>query len=194
MAERGIDGSCIVDVGGVGYEVLVPVRTLGRLPAPPEVATLHVHTHVREDALVLFAFASVEDRAAFRALLGVAGIGPKMALAVLSVLDAPQLAAAVARADKAAFKNIPGIGKKTIERLLIDLKDKVNDLASHGGALPPAIGLPAPVPAGNVGIVVDALVQMGFKPHEAERAVAALPEPEQKPVEKLLREALSALA
>src|SRR5690349_9870494 len=125
VAERGEDGSCVIDVGGVGYEIFVPLGTLGRLPLPPAEVTLHVHTHVREDALVLYGFASLDDRAAFRTLLGVAGIGPKMAIAILSALDASELAAAVQSGDTARLRGIPGVGKKTTERLVLELKDKL---------------------------------------------------------------------
>jgi Holliday junction DNA helicase RuvA len=190
VAERGNDGSCVLDVGGVGYELFVPLGALARLPAAPGEVTLHVHTHVREEAFVLYGFAEPEDRAAFRAVLGVSGVGPKMALALLSTLSAGELAAAIASEDKSRFKGIPGVGKKTIERLLLELKDK----------LPTITGAPkagrAPVVAGGNGAlsaVASALVQMGYKPSEADRAVAKLADTKDKPVEALLREALNAL-
>ena len=104
----------LIDVNGVGYEVFIPMGTLGRLPAPPESITLHVHTHVREDQLVLYGFARAEDKRAFRTLLGVSSIGPKLAMAILSGLDARQLASAIASQDKTRFKGIPGVGKRSI--------------------------------------------------------------------------------
>ena len=192
VVERNVDGTCVIDVAGVGYEVFVPQSTQPRLPAPPEEVTLHVHTHVREDALSLFGFATSLDRAAFRALLGVSGVGPKIALALLSALDGRSLALAVASGDKARFSGIAGVGKKTVERLVLELKDKMPLLVGTS-----SIGVPAPGPtgiAGSLGRVVGALVQLGYKQGEAERAVARLRDPEGKTVDVLLREALGALS
>lgn len=194
LAEPSDDGAVIVDVGGVGYEVHVPLGSLGRLPRSPEVAVLHVHTHVREDALTLYGFASQADRDAFRTLLGVSSIGPKSALSIMSVLDAERLAMAVTRSDKTAFKGIPGVGKKTVERLMIDLKDKLVAVAATAGT-GPAPAPAAPPPTGPLATVAAALVQMGYKPAEADRAVAQITtQAEGKPVEALLREALAVLA
>jgi Holliday junction DNA helicase RuvA len=200
LVERAIDGTCIVDVGGVGYEVTVPLGTLGKLPADGERATLFVHTHVREDALVLYGFASLDDRAAFRTLLGVSSVGPKVSLAILSSLDARALATAIALGDRNAFKGITGVGKKIVERLLLELKDKMLVSASSPGSLSApvvtAARTPARAPDDPLGVVSSALVQMGYKPAEAERAVARLAEREdvagRAPAE-LLREALGLL-
>lgn len=197
ILERSLDGSAVLDVNGVGYEVFVPLGSLGRLPAPPEPVTLFIHTHVREDALSLFGFATSEDRAAFRTLLGVSSIGPKLALAVLSHLDATALAQAIARQDKQVLVSIPGVGKKLVERLLLELKDKLGFVSastplsmSAGGAMPATI-----LPAGPLAATASALVSMGFRPQEADRAVAAIAkDAEGKTVEQLLREALSAVA
>lgn len=185
------DGSCVVDVGGVGYELFVPLGMLGRMPKPPEEATFEVHTHVREDAIVLYGFATPEDRAAFRTVLSVSGIGPKIALSILSSLRADELALAVSRGDAARFKGISGVGKKIVERLLLELRDKlpVSPIAPR----PAPEVRPAP-PSGPLHSVASALVQMGYKPSEAERAVARIEAPEGKEVAALLREALSALA
>ena len=192
IAEVGLDGSVLVAVGGVGYEVHVPVGALGRLREGEE-ATLYVHTHAREDALMLYGFASAEDKSAFRILLGVNGVGPRLAMAILGVLDAHELAAAVAREDRAALKGIPGVGKKTVERILLDLKDKLLVFGQGPGAPRPAVAKPAATPTGPVAQVVAALVGMGYKPAQAERAVEGI-DAEGKKVEALLREALSALA
>jgi len=194
VVERNPDGSCVLDVGGVGYEVFVPLGGMGALPEPPEPVTLHVHTHVREDAFVLYGFPSVADRDAFRTVLGVGGVGPKIALAILSALPAASLAQAIAAGDRAVFKGIPGVGKKTAERLLLELTDKIGAIASR--ATGPAALRPAATPAlrsGPLGTVAAALVQMGYKQAQAERAVAELGEPEGRPVEELLRAALSQL-
>jgi holliday junction DNA helicase RuvA len=196
IVDQGLDGACVVDVSGVGYEVHVPLGSLGRLPRPPEAATLHVHTQMREDSLTLYGFASTDDRTAFRTLLGVTGIGPKLALSILGSLSAAELADAINRGDKNRFKGVSGVGKKLVERLVLELKDKLD---FSGGSL----GLPsAPVRAvqppafdGPLGTVHGALVQMGFKPGEADLAVHKIKsQAEGKAAEVLLREALSAMS
>lgn len=195
IADRLPDGSCVVDVAGVGYEVFVPLGSLGRLPAPPEAVTLHVHTHVREDALVLYGFATAEDRSAFRTLIGVSSIGPKLALALLSAMDAPQLASAIASQDPKRFKGIPGVGKKIVERILLELRDSFGLSAP---ATPLAVGGPVlSRPSGNTPLaqLASALVSMGFKPGEADRAVAAVAEgAEGKTMDALLKDALAQLS
>ena len=200
LVERAIDGTCILDVGGVGYEVTVPLGTLGKLPADGERTTLFIHTHVREDALMLYGFASLDDRAAFRTLLGVSSVGPKVSLAILSSLDARALGTAIALGDRNAFKGISGVGKKIVERLLLELKDKLLVSPSSAGTLsapaPTNARPPTRASSDAFGVVAGALVQMGYKPAEAERAVARLAEHEEsagKPAEVLLREALGLL-
>lgn len=195
--ERGADGTIVLDVNGVGYEVAVPLGGLGRLPAPPADVTLHVHTHVREDQISLYGFATSEDRAAFRTLLTVSSVGPKLALAVLSHLDAPALAQAIAREDGARFKGIPGVGKKIADRLLLELRDKLGFLTAGAtsGLSGASSSMPLAIPAGPLGQVAGALVSMGFKPSEAERAVVAITKSSDgKSVDVLLREALGAMA
>lgn len=197
IADRLADGSCIVDVGGVGYEVFVPLGALGRLPAPPEEVTLHVHTHVREDALVLFGFPRAEDKTAFRILLGVSSIGPKLAMAILTAMDARQLALAIASQDHKRFKGIPGVGKRTAERLLLELRDKLGFATLGSAAPPPATSSPSASPASSAPLpqVASVLVGMGFKPAEADRAVAAIADAaDGKPMETLLKDALLQLA
>lgn len=181
------DGTIVLDVGGVGYEVFVPLSSLVRLRGG-ESLTLHVHTHAREDALTLFGFPTRADKGAFRKLLGVSNVGPKLALAILGTLDAHQLALAVSREDRAALKGIPGVGKKTIERILLDLKDKL--VVRPGAAAASADAVPPPA-EGTLGNVVQALVQMGYKRAQAERAVEGL-DPEQD-VASALRQALAKL-
>jgi len=191
IVERGLEGGIVLDVAGVGYELAVPLGTLGRLPAPPEPVTLHVHTHVREDAFSLYGFATPEDRAAFRTLLGVSSVGPKLALAVLSHLDAPALAEAIASGDAGRFKGIPGIGKKIADRLVLELRDKLGFLSNVPAA---AAGSVLPRPAGPLAEVAAILVGMGYRPGEAERATAAIARgAEGKTAAVLLREALGAM-
>lgn len=198
IADRNPDGSCIVDVAGVGYEVFVPLGTLGRLPES-EAITLHVHTHVREDALVLYGFAKTEDRTAFRTLLGVSNIGPKLALAIMSGMDARQLAAAIASQDKARFKGIPGVGKRTVDRLLLELRDKLGFVSLGAAVAPPkkngkAPSAAPPAETSALTTVAGLLVSMGFKPPEADRAVAAIADDAgDAPVETLLKRALAHL-
>jgi Holliday junction DNA helicase RuvA len=194
LVDQAIDGACVLDVGGVGYEVYVPLGSLGRLPKPPETTTLHVHTHLREDALTLYGFATLDDRAAFRALLGVNGIGPKLALSILGSLPAGELADAINHADKKRLKGISGVGAKLVERLVLELKDKLH----FSGGVYVAPAAPRVVPqgfSGPLGTVHGALVQMGFKPGEADVAINKIqPHADGKATEVLLREALSALA
>lgn len=187
VAERGSDGSCVIDVGGVGYEVFVPARM--PLEGPPEKVTLHVHTHVREDAFVLYGFTDPRARTAFRTVLGVSGIGPKLALSLLSALSADDLAVAIAHQDRGAFKGITGIGKKTVDRLLLELRDKLPlaVASTSSGVVRAPVARP---PTGPLATVAGALVQMGYKPAEAERAIAGIVDAETKPLEELLREAL----
>lgn len=197
LVERGGDGTCIVDVGGVGYEVLVPAGALGRLPASTGTVTFHVHTHVREDEISLYGFTTLEDRAAFKVLLGISGVGPKLALSILGHLDSRALARAIASQDRTALSGISGVGKKTVERLLLELRDKLPLSPSSAGTLSAPVVPPAAAPKhkGELGAMVGALIQLGYKPSEAERAANVLAdESAGKPVEMLLREALVLLS
>lgn len=186
------DGDVVLDVGGVGYDVTVPLGTLGRTRADEAGrVTLWVHTHVREDALALYGFAEEAERAAFRALLGVSNVGPKIAVAVLGALPAAELARAVARNDLAAMKGIPGVGKKIAERLMLELRDKLPEVA-----LTPSPSAVAPSAADGEDRLRGALTGLGFKPVEADRAIAALGTARiaGAPMQDLIREALSLLA
>lgn len=188
------DGSVIVDVQGVGYELFVPLGSLGRLEATPAgQSVLHVHTHVREDCFTLYGFATVADRAAFRALLKVTGVGPKVALGIMNVLDAAALQDAIAMQNKAAFKGITGVGRKTVERLLIDLQDKLDFAPRSASGVVPR--LPPRAPSAPSETVVGALVQMGYKRNEAETAVSSAADgADERDLEGLLRAALGALS
>jgi holliday junction DNA helicase RuvA len=189
------DGAIVVDVAGVGYEVSVPLGTVGRLrPDDGGRITLWIHTHVREEALSLFGFSDESERAAFRALLGVSNVGPKIAVAVLGALPAAELAKAIARQDLGPMKGIPGVGKKIAERLLLELRDKLHPVGpTIPGGAPPA----APARRGSESEerLRSALTGMGFKPSEADRAIASLGERTNTvPIESLVREALALLA
>jgi Holliday junction DNA helicase RuvA len=184
------DGTITVDVSGVGYEVHVPGGTLGRTsgtPGDPRV-TLFVHTHVREDALDLFGFSSELERVVFKLLIGVPNVGPKTALGILSALPPPDLAAAVADRDLARLTSISGIGKKTAERLVLELKEKLPRLAEL--RTPTA----QPKKHDDSTRLLGALTNMGFRQAEAERAVATLGDRVGKePLAELLKAALATL-
>jgi Holliday junction DNA helicase RuvA len=194
IAHREADGSVVVDVHGVGYDVFLPTGTAGRVESEPgQTVSLHIHTHVREDTLTLFGFATSQDRAAFRALLKVSSIGPKLALSILGVMNASELQGAIARQDKTAFKGISGVGRKTVERILVDLQDKL-DFASTGKTGVRLRAVPNAV-ASTTDTVVGALINMGYKRGEAEAAVGSVVSvSDEANVEVLLRAALSALS
>lgn len=196
VVEHAADGSCVLDVSGVGYEVFVPQRSFGKLVVS-ERAVVHVHTHVREETFTLFGFVDTEDRAAFRILMGVSGVGPKLALAVLSELTAVELALAVARGDKRRLEAISGVGKKTAARLMLELKDKlptvsVSELASLGKHA--AVVAPVILATDAASQACEALTQLGFSRAQAEAAVAKVSRADSEaPVEQLLRQALASL-
>ena len=155
----------VLDVGGVGYELAIPLGTFSALPAAGEKAVLHVHTHVREDALQLFGFATPQEKYVFERLLSVSGIGPKVALTVLSGLPLPELVGAIASQNARVLATIPGVGKKLAERLGLELKEK---LAGFG------LGGAAGAAAGKTSVVDDAigaLQNLGYKALQAEQAV-----------------------
>ncbi|GBL46324.1 Holliday junction DNA helicase RuvA [Sulfuriferula multivorans] len=155
----------VVDAHGVGYEIDVPMSTFYNLPAIGERVALHTHLVVREDAQLLYGFGSEAERATFRQLIKITGVGAKMALAVLSGMNANELAQAVAMQDTGRLTKIPGIGKKTAERLLLELKGKLAD------ALPGA-GQSGVAAAG--GDVLNALLALGYNEREATHAVRQL--------------------
>jgi holliday junction DNA helicase RuvA len=196
VVEHASDGSCVLDVNGVGYEVFIPVRCFGKFAVGAK-GTVHVHTHVREEALTLYGFESSDDREAFRLLMTVSGVGPKVALAVLAELTAADLARAVNRGDRRRLEAISGVGKKTAARLLLELKDKLGSVAGAGtSTAPPAIFARDGIALGDVpSQVCDALTRLGFTRAQAEAAVAAQVHeagPELQ-VETLLRQALATL-
>jgi len=155
----------LLDVQGVGYEVDVPMSTFYNLPAVNDKLVLHTHLIVREDAHLLFGFGSLDERTTFRQLLKISGVGPKLALSVLSGLSLADLADAVARKDAGRLTKIPGVGKKTAERLLLELQGK------FAVALPSAKGAAVP----SSGDVVNALLALGYSEKEAEWAARQLP-------------------
>lgn len=158
--------SVILDVGGVGYEVHIPVSTYYEIERAGEDATieLHIFTHLRDDGLSLFGFWTEREKQLFEKLLGVGGIGPKLARVILSGMAPKDLLDALGAGDVARLSSIPGVGKKTAQRMVLELKDKVAELA---------VGEPAAPPAPVDDDLVSALVNLGYKESLAERAVGA---------------------
>ena len=159
----------VIDVNGVGYEVFVPLSTFYGLGDPGSAIAVRIHTHVREDALLLYGFATLLEQELFERLIGVSGIGPKVALAVLSGIEPQELIHAIERGDLARLTAIPGVGKKTSERIVLELKDRlprVQAVAMAAGGAPPD----TPVMRDDV---VSALVNLGYHRPLAEKAVEA---------------------
>lgn len=163
------DGSCIVDVNGVGYLVQASSRTLAALPQPPAVAKLLVETHVREDAILLYGFIDSAERDWFRLLTTVQGVGGKVALSVLSALSPRDLVGAIAAGDKASLTRAPGVGARLAVRLVTELRDKVGAMPSSAGPGLPAATVAA---AGPVDDAISALINLGYRRPEAQQAVA----------------------
>jgi Holliday junction DNA helicase RuvA len=164
------EGEVLLDVGGVGYEVEVPDTTLGQLPELGRAVVLHTHFVVREDAQQLYGFYELQDRSLFRLLIKVNGVGPKLALGILSCMDSAQFVGCVLRNDVNALVKLPGIGRKTAERLVLDLRDRL-----QGWDVGAAAAVPAPVAAAGRSDARQeaeaALLSLGYKPPEAARAV-----------------------
>ena len=168
----------VVDAGGIGYEVDVPMSTFYNLPATGEAVTLYTHLVVREDAHTLYGFGTQEERAAFRQLIRIAGVGARTALAVLSGLSVADLAQAVAQQEPGRLTKVPGIGKKTAERLLLELRGKLAEASAPAGE--------------RSGDVLNALLALGYSEKEARGAVQALAPG--IPLAEAIRAALKSLA
>jgi Holliday junction DNA helicase RuvA len=179
VAEKSHDG-VLLDVVGVGYEMAVPPRALVELPGIGDDAVLHTHLHVREDAMALFGFASEDQRDLFRLLLGISGVGPKVALAILGTMTPDDLRRAVLTDDAAALTAVPGIGKRSAQKLLLELRPKLE--------LPDTELAPSHSPLAEVR---SALEGLGYQGDEIRVALAELPDGEE--VEALLRQALQTL-
>lgn len=179
----------MVDAGGVGYELEAPMTTFYDLPAVGETVTLYTHLVVREDAHLLFGFSRESQRRQFRSLLKVNGVGPRVALAVLSGLSEHELVQCVAREDIDRLILVPGIGRKTAERLIVELRDK---LAADVPAIERPASAPA-TPADPVDEAVSALIALGYKPQQASRVVRAVPAAGLS-TEEIIRQALKAMA
>ncbi len=158
--------SVVIDCNGVGYDVAISVSTFTALPAEGTETALFIHTHVREDALALFGFAELAEKRLFEKLLTISGIGPKLAITVLSGISAERLVGAIRAQDHATLTKIPGIGKKTAERLVLELKDKLDDMVGFSPQpnAPPSLGAVADD-------VLSALVNLGYPRPVAQKAV-----------------------
>ena len=182
LAERR-DDRVIVVAGGVGYEVLVSTGTVGSMPPVGSSVRLFTRLQVRDDAMVLYGFASLDEREVFDLLVSVSGVGPKFALATLSTLSPDDVRRAVITGDVDALTSVPGIGKKVAGRIVVDLKDKLGDAVIS-------------VPGGSMGEVREALLALGLSPDEARDAMEELVSGNghgERPVEDLLREALQSV-
>jgi Holliday junction DNA helicase RuvA len=185
----------LIDVGGVGYEVHIPLSTFTELPDPGKPVALHIHTHARDGSLQLFGFASAAERAAFECLLRASRVGPRLAQTVLSGISPRALLEAIRAGDLAALRAVPGIGTKLAERILVELRDRVVELAAAVGdaAAPPRTAAPGDAARGET---LSALLNLGYPRAEAERALseAVCEAGPDAPLETLVRASLRRLA
>ena len=175
----------IVEAGGVGYDVTISVPTFSELPALATEVSFFIHTHVREDALALFGFLRAQEKQLFEKLLSVSGIGPKLAITILSGMAADAMVAAIKGNNVASLTRIPGIGKKTAERMVLELRDKLDAF----GVAPETVAA-SPVEED----VISALVNLGYQRPMAERALAKLGNVSEETFDALFRKAMAALA
>ena len=180
----------IVDIGGVGFDINVPLSTFYAVGEPGSKVALRIHTHVREDALALFGFSSKLELNIFERLIGISGVGTRLALAVLSGLETQELVRAIRIADVARLIGIPGVGKKTAERIILELKDKL-PITSEGQAEDTSLGDEA---GGLRDDVMSALLNLGYHRAMVERAVAEVMTKSTGDFEETLRQALRDLA
>lgn len=191
LAYKSID-HVIIDTGGVGYRLFIPLSTFYALPDSGQVRLL-VHTHVREDTLLLFGFFTSAEKEMFATLIGISGIGPKLALNILSHIPVTELQTAVLAGDIKRLSALPGIGKKTAERLVLELKDKLGPVAA------PAAGQPSPPLPGRAQTdpltdVISALVNLGYKEPQARKILESMEIAHDAPMEDILKGALKVLA
>ncbi len=175
----------VIECGGVGFYVMIPSSVYAYLPEVGDTGTIYTYLNVKEDGMELFGFASAEQQATFKLLIGVSGVGPKVALSVLSVYNSDHIALAIASGDYKAFTACPGIGPKLAQRLVLELKDKVGNLS---GADASAVSAVAGVSHGAAAEAVAALVSLGFSQSEAASAIAKLPQ--DSTVEEMIATAL----
>ena len=184
--EHKVPGEVIVDVGGVGYHVFIPLSVFYRLPEVGRTVNLFIHTHLREDALQLFGFLEREEKQVFLLLNSVAGIGPKLALTILSGIPAEELARALKEGDQPRLLSIPGVGKKLAERMIVELRDKFLALPSEEVGRSDGSQL--------MRDSVSALVNLGYRQVEAEKSVREIIQQGEKALAEVLKEALRRLS
>jgi Holliday junction DNA helicase RuvA len=183
----------LVDVNGVGYEIHAPMSTFYQLPAPGEQVVLHIHFIVREDAQLLYGFFDKQERALFRSLIKVNGVGPKLALTILSGIEADDFVRCVHSDDSAALVKLPGVGKKTAERLIVEMRDRLHDWQPDEGISKASLTEASTGVEASGALVADAesaLVALGYKPQEASRAINAVYDKNAINSEELIRAAL----
>lgn len=185
--------SVVVDVNGVGYELFIPLSTFYTLPGPGEQVSLRVYTHVREDAIQLFGFLTQDERDVFGLLIGVSGVGPKLARNILSGMAVVDLVGAIGSSDSKKLSSVPGIGGKSAERLILELRDKIKTIALKSAPVQKEAAMEADPLANDV---VSALENLGYKAAQAEEAVkkARAASTDVSSFESLLKEALKHLS
>ncbi|MES9856385.1 MAG: Holliday junction branch migration protein RuvA [Sedimenticola sp.] len=183
----------MVDVNGVGYELEAPMSTFYDLPAQGEKVTLFTHLAIRDDAHVLYGFTNESERVLFRALLKVSGIGAKVALAILSGMNAEEFSICIQNDDIAALTRLPGIGKKTAERLIVEMRDRLAKLELGGGGVRTSASTSALIVANPVSDAVGALISLGYKPIDATKMVRSVAS-DGLASEDIIRQALKAVA
>jgi Holliday junction DNA helicase RuvA len=183
----------IIDVDGIGYQVLVPLTTFYELPDVGHTVALHIHTHVREDALQLYGFQAQEEKALFIRLMGVAGIGPRLAVNILSGISPAELAECLGQGDLARLISIPGVGRKTAERIMVEMRDKLPALAADRDI---ALSVKYAADEAVMNDAVSALVNLGYKKGVAQRAIDQARQrlEGERTLESLLKESLRELA
>jgi Holliday junction DNA helicase RuvA len=179
----------LIDVGGVGYEVLIPFSTFYELEEPGNTVCLKIYTHVREDTLALFGFLTDKEKIVFTRLIQISGIGPKLANTILSGLPVEELVQAVSASDVTRISSVPGVGKKTAERIIVELKDKIKNL------FPGVESTPDSVLAGSLSQdLVSALVNLGYPKNKSETIVSKVMKEADGPFDEMLRKALRRFA
>jgi Holliday junction DNA helicase RuvA len=190
--------SVIVDVSGVGYEVSIPLSTFYELENEGSNVQLRIYTHVKEDALQLFGFKTTRERELFVNFISVSGIGPKIGIALLSGMSADELIASIKNNNLARLTLIPGVGRKTAERLIVDLREKMTSLAAAQGEVDAAAGIDASIPSSQDDVrsqALSGLLNLGYQKSAAEKAIdSALSEDGDATVESVLRRGLRKLA
>ncbi len=188
IAFRSID-HLIVDVAGVGYRLMIPLSTFYALPEEGDVR-LHVHTHVKEDAIHLYGFWTLQEKEMFLLLLTISGIGPKVALNILSNIPVAELRAALSEGDSRRLSALPGVGKKTADRLVLELQEKIRRLGA-----PPAASAAKSAPGASLPFddSLSALINLGYKESQARKVLEAMEIPPGTPLETILKGALRVL-